>query len=75
MQVHTRGCQGALQGDDLQLSLEHRGIGLAWTLKSRLAEIAHHSQHKTIGLMVLGQGLQAATQVGTSIEVERHNIH
>ena len=70
MQVHPLGRQRALQGDDLQVSLQDRGSGLARTLKRCLGEVAHHAEHKAAGVELYRQGLQAETDVASRSEVE-----
>ena len=59
MQMHAFGAEGAVQGDHFQIALQHRGLRLAWALKGRTAEVAHHTQHKAAELLRPGQLLEA----------------
>jgi hypothetical protein len=75
VEVHTIRGECALESDHLKIALENRGLRLAGTLEGRLAEIAHHADHKTVQPLLGGVGLQAAVQIAACIEVERQGTH
>ena len=70
VQVHPLGRNCALQGDDLQVTLQDRGCCLARTLKRCLGEVAHHAEHEAAGIELNRQALQAAADVAACFEVE-----
>ena len=68
--MHPLGRNRALQGDDLQVTLQDRGSCLARTLKRCLGEVAHHAEHEAAGIELYRQALQAAADVAARSEVE-----
>ena len=75
VQVHTAGSHGSLQGDDLQLPFQHRGLALAGAGKTGPAQIAHHTEHKAISLLGAGPLFQGMPDVGTRLQVQGQRSH
>ena len=75
MEVHALGGDGSLQGDDFQLTAEHRGLIASGAGKGCFAEVADNAQDKTFGLLFLGQRLKAFAKVGTRTQVNRFGLH
>lgn len=75
VQVHALGRHGALQGDDLQVALQHSGLGLARALEGRLGEVAHHTQHEPGGAGLGPQLLEAGAQIAARSEMQRQGMH
>ena len=63
VQVHPCGAHRAVEGDDFQIPLHHRGFRWPRALKSGPGQVAHHTQHKTGGLLLTRQLLKTQAQV------------
>jgi hypothetical protein len=70
MEMHTLGSQGALQGDDLKLAVEHRGLPPARALECRLRQIADNAQNKTRSALLAGELLEAAAHIAAGFEMK-----
>ena len=71
VKVHTTRADGAIEGDHLQVPLQHGGFRLARALKCSPGEIADHSEHKTVDSVLTSQFFQAQTQITAGIKLQR----
>ena len=73
--MHPRRAHGALEGDDLEIPLQHGGASGAGALERHLGEVAHHPEHKTLGVVLASQLHEGLVQVTAGAEFERHRTH
>ena len=63
VEVHARGADRAIERDDFQIPFHHGGFWWSWALKGGPGQVAHHTQHKTGGLLLTRQLLKTQAQV------------
>ena len=75
VEVHSLRRDRAIQGDHLKVSLQDCGLRLPRALEGRAAEIADHTEHKTVNALRLAELLKAVAQIAAWSKLQRQRAH
>ena len=73
--MHSLRRDRAIQGDHLKVSLQDGGLRLPRALEGCTAEIADHTEHKTVNALGPAELLKAVAQIAAWSKLQRQRAH
>ena len=69
VKVHAFRCDGAIEGDHFQITLQHGGFRFARALEGGSGEVAHHPQHEAVDALLTADLLEVETQIAAGVKL------